>query len=109
MPTQLPFVSEVFNYRVTTLLDATEYIFDVRWNDRDGAWYFDISDAEGSLIRAGIKIMLGSSLGRASVDPRFPNGVFAASDLSGANVDATYTDLGTRVVVFFYTAAELST
>ncbi len=107
MPTQLPFVSEVFNYRVTTLIDGTEYIFDVRWNERDSAWYFDISDAEGSLILAGTKIMLGSPLGRRSVDPRYPNGIFSASDLSGADEDATYTDLGTRVVVFFYAASEL--
>ena len=107
MPTQLPFVASEFNYRVTTLLDDTEYIFDVRWNGRDEAWYFDLSDAEGTLIRAGTKIVLGSYLGRRSVDSRYPNGVFAASDLSGGNRDATYTDLGTRVVVFYYPASEL--
>ncbi len=107
MPTQIPFISEEFNYSVsTTLLDQT-YIFDVHWNGREGAWYFDLSDAEGVIIRAGIKIVLGALLGRRSVDSRFPAGTFIASDLSEEGVDATYTDLGTRVVVFFYSTEEI--
>lgn len=107
MPTQIPFIAEEFNYSFsTTILDQT-FVFDVRWNERDSAWYFDLSDSEGSIIRAGIKIVLGAYLGRRSVDPRYPAGLFVASDLSNEGVDATYLDLGTRVVVHFFSGDEI--
>ena len=106
MPVQIPFIPEEFNYSVSTVLDDTEFTFDVYWNGRDEAWYFDLSDADG-IIRSGIKIMLGSFLGRRSVDPRYPNGTLVASDLSNEGVDATFQDIGVRVVVFFYSADEI--
>ena len=109
MPTQIPLIGEEFNYSVSTILDDTEYIFNVRWNGRDESWYFDLSDSEGGIIRAGLKILLGAFPGRRSVDPRFPNGAFVVSDLSNEGVDATYYDLGTRVVMHYFTAAELLT
>lgn len=108
MPIQIPLIPEEFNYRVSTVLDESEYIFDVRWNERDSGWYFDLYDAEGDIIRAGIKIMLGAFLGGRCADPRYPAGTFIASDLSNSGRDATYYDLGVRVVLFFYSASELS-
>ena len=108
MPIQIPLIPEEFFYRVSTVLDERDYIFDVRWNARDSGWYFDLYDADGDLIRAGIKIMMSAFLGARSADPRYPAGTFIASDLSNEGRDATYLDLGVRVVVLFYTVEELS-
>jgi hypothetical protein len=118
MPVQLPLDARdaagrvIPNYRVGTMLGGVQYVLDVRWNGRAsdgaGAWYLDISTSAGVLIRAGIKIVLGALLGRRSVSPDFPRGVLIAADLSGAGVDATLDDLGTRVVVYFYTFDELA-
>ena len=107
MPIQIPLIPNEFNYTVSTVLGDDEYIFDVRWNGRDSAWYFDLYDVAGDLIRAGIKIVLGTPLGARVSDARFPDGLFLASDLSNTGVDAAYEDLGERVVLFFYENSEL--
>ena len=98
---QLPLVPSTPNYRFATTLDGTSYVFDVRWNARDEAWYLDVYDQNETLIRAGVKIVLGALLGRRSVDPAFPDGLLIATDLSGEGREATFDDLGTRVVVIF--------
>lgn len=93
-------------FEVATTIDGKQYIFNVRWNDRDGAWYFDLLDETGDPIMSGIKMVLGVLLGRRCVDPRKPNGALFMSDLSNANRDATLTDLGTRVKMYFRPAAD---
>ncbi len=104
---QLPFVPSIPNYRVATTLDGTQYVFDVRWNGREGAWYFDIRTEDATLIRAGIKIVLGALLGGREASAEMPAGVFLASDLAGTGTDAGIDDLGARVCVYYYSAGEL--
>ena len=108
MPVQLPLDSVDPFYRVGITLNDTPYLFDVHWNGRDGAWYFDLLDVTEDPIRCGIKIVLGIPLGFRSTDPRFPPGALYAEDLSGQGTDATIDDLGSRVVVYYYTIAELT-
>ncbi len=105
---QLPFIPAVPFYRFSTQLDDAQYIFDVRWNDRDGAWYFDLRTEDATMIRAGIKIVLGALLGDRSASANFPPGVFLASDLAGTGVDAGIDDLGSRVCVYYYSRDELA-
>lgn len=108
MPQLIPMIPTVPFYRFGTALDGIQFIFDVRWNGRDGAWYMDISTEDDILIAAGIKIVLGVLLGYRSVDPAFPRGGIIASDLSNTGRDATLDDLGTRVAVYFFPFAELA-
>jgi len=102
----LPLIPSVPSYRFGTTLGDISYVVDVHWNARDGAWYMDILDENANTIRGGIKIVLGSRLGRRCVSPLFPFGVLVATDLSGAGIDAGLDDLGTRVQVAFITAEE---
>lgn len=99
---QLPLVGGLAFQSFGTTLLATNYIINLRWNTRDAAWYFDLLDQNESPIVSGIKIVLGVELGRRTTDQRMPKGVFWAADLSGQGVDATFDDLGERVVVYFY-------
>jgi hypothetical protein len=108
MAQQLPLVPAIANYDFATVLGGTTYVFNVYWNARDAAWYLDLLAEDETPIRHGVKILLGSPLGRRSASPLFPAGVLLASDLSGENLDATFDDLGTRVVVYFFTADELA-
>lgn len=104
---RLPLDAVAPNYRMSITLDDTPYIFDVRWNGRDGAWYFDLYDIVEAPILVGIKIVLGAVLGVRSKDVRFPTGALYAVDLSGDGRDATIDDLGTRVVVFYNDRAQV--
>jgi hypothetical protein len=106
MPVQLPIDAAYPNYRVGITLNDIPYIFDVHWNGRDNAWYFDVLDSTELPIRCGIKIVLGTSLGVRSTDPRYPSGMLVATDTSGEGRDATIDDLGSRVVVLHYTVEE---
>lgn len=105
---QLPLVPATPNYRVGTSLDGVSYVFDVRWNGRAAAWYVDILDEEADPICVGLKVVLGAALGARSADPRRPAGLLMASDLSGEGREATFDDLGSRVVVYFYPFADLA-
>lgn len=92
-----------------TVLDGVSYTVQHYWNTRDEAWYLNLLDVNGDPIFSGIKIVLGVALGRRVTDPRMP-GVFAARDLAATTLndqrDATFDDLGSRVVVDFYPLSE---
>ena len=106
MPVALPLIPSVPNYRVSTALENTQYIFDVRWNSRDLSWYLDISTETDEPIRVGMRIMLGTILGARSTDPRMPPGMLIAADLTNTGIDAGFDDLGTRIAVLYYTLDE---
>lgn len=103
----LPFVPSIGRYRFGTVIEETQYLFDVRWNTRDLAWYFDLREADETIIASGLKIVLGIFIGRQSTHPLFDDGVFVAHDESGQEKDAGYDDLGTRVLVKFITKLEI--
>lgn len=104
---EVPFVPSIGAYRFTTVIETKQYVFDVRWNTRDAAWYFDVLDADESPIVKSIKVVLGAYLGRLSHHPLFTNGVMVAVDLSGQELDATFDDFGTRVAIQYIPVLDL--
>ena len=101
MGQQLPLTSAFPSYRFGTSLDGKQFTIDVRWNSRDAAWYMDVLTEDGTPVRHGIKLVLGTLLGRRVASPDYPDGVLTAVDLARLNRDATLTDLGDRVAVIF--------
>ena len=108
MAVQIPLLPSEFNYRFEMSLLDIEYIFEVRWNGRDGTWYLSIFDIDENPLAQGMRIVLGAALGRRIASDDFPDGVFIVSDLTGSGEEASFDDLGTRVVVHFFSRAELS-
>lgn len=108
MPYRLPLVPSVPSYRVGTTIEDVQYVLDVRWNARAEAWYIDILDEDETPLRMGMKVVLGAILGGRSALATMPRGMFTAYDTSGNEQDATLDDLGTRVVVYYYTEAEVA-
>lgn len=118
----LPFRPSIGHYDFDTDIEDRTYIFDVQWNARDnvdpntgvarGAWYFDVREQDGAAIALGIKIVLGTYLGRRLNHPLFRRGVLLAIDTAGGEGrgrDAGFDDLGTRVIVKYYTTVEIDT
>jgi hypothetical protein len=100
MPTIIPFIQSDNNYQLAVAIDGTPYVFDVKWNTRDEAFYFDLLESDGlTVIAAGIKVVLGVKLGRRCSDPFFDTHSLTAVDTSGQSLDAGYDDLGGRVQV----------
>jgi hypothetical protein len=107
MASQIPFVPSIPLYRFGTSIGGVQYIIDVHWNGREEKWYMDLLTDDEVVIRYGIPLVLGAFLGHGDSDPNWPDGFFYAIDLSNAGVDAGFADLGSRVVVYHLTAAEL--
>lgn len=112
MPEVLPLRPSLGAYRFTTSLDGTQYLFSVRWNSRDnegrGAWYFDVSEFDGTAILRGVKIVLGTYLGRWSDHPLLLRGVFVAQSSATVHADPGFDDLGVAVQVLYYNRADLA-
>jgi len=108
MPVELPFEPTIPFQTFGTTLDGTQYVINVRWNDRAQAWFFDLLTEGEEMIRAGIRIVLGTVLGGRSADDRMPAGMLKAVDLTETGTEATLDDLGVRVVVYFFTLEELA-
>lgn len=103
-PVVIPLEPSIPWYRITAALGETSYIFDVKWNARDAAWYFDLLEIDETPIAHGLKIVLGTLIGRRIKHPLFQQGVFAALDLTKQWRDAGFDDIGTRVQLRYYTA-----
>jgi len=115
MAALLNFIPSEGNYRFSSELTTSEgtgvYTFDVHWNGRDyrdGAWYFDLYDADGILLVAGVKIVLNVALGRRAAHPFFNENSIIAIDTSLDKLDPGFDDLGTRVQVWHFTTEDLA-
>lgn len=96
------------NYRFITTLENLPFGFDIRWNSRDESFYMDVLRDDGSVVRAGIRLVLGPALGGRVADADFPPGAFFAVDLTNSAVEATYDDIGKRVAIVYLSAADIA-
>lgn len=106
----LPFVGSIANYDFTTTIGASTYTFTVSWNYREDSWYFDVDDANGSNLISSVKLCLGAFLGRTTPASPFTDGVMIAVDTAathgGDAHEAGFDDLGTRVIIKYFEAAD---
>jgi len=107
MATAIPLHPSVPNYQLSTTIDGVPYVFDMRWNDRDSAWYFDLLTESDVPIIRGVKVVLGTYLGRRSVHQFFRDGVLVVTDMTGSGREAGLDDLGARVQMVRYSALEV--
>jgi hypothetical protein len=108
MATQrIPLRPDLAHYEFAVALDKVTVIFELRWSVREEAWYLDVKDEDGTVIYAGIKVVVALPLGRRCRDPRFPPGILMALDTSGRNEDPGLKDLGDRVQLLYFEAADL--
>lgn len=111
MPQDVAFTTDPHR-EFTTVIDGETYVIEQRWNARAdnerGAWYFDLFTEDRTPIFRGVKIVLGTFLGRHAYR-RLPRpGVFVAIDTSRQHREATLDDLGTRVIVRYFSEFDLA-
>lgn len=64
-----PYSSQVLD------LDGRDFVLDFRFNSREACWYLSISTPDGTLLRAGIKLVPGIPLlSQHKADARMPQG-----------------------------------
>lgn len=107
MATRIPFKPSIGRYRFVTVIDGDQYIFKVRWNTRDAAWYFDILEYDGTPVVSGVKVVLGTYLARRSNHPLLLQGVFLARSTAQVHTDPGFDDLGRSVFVYYFNRGEM--
>lgn len=90
------------------VLAGAQYNLTLRYNQTDDAWYMDVADFEDNMIAVGLKLVLGAYIGRQSTHPLFLNGAFFLVDTTDEGREATFQDLGTRVVLSYWLAQEIA-
>ena len=103
---QLPVTSDP-GQNFVTQLGTVKYQFYVRWNDRGNFWTMDVTDynSQTKLI-SGMPLLLGCDLLSPYI---LGNGALIAYDSSGSGADAGPDDLGTRVLLYWYSADTVKT
>lgn len=92
-----------------TALDGRDYVLAFRWNQRAGSWTLDLADQDGAAIASGCVLVAGYPLLKGVTDARRPPGELAVLDTFGLDdLDPAFSDLGTRFVLVYVTAAELA-
>ncbi len=92
-------------YEQVTILEGREYFLKFDWSRREEAWYLSIFDQDENPLALGIKVVVGLPLLYRETNPKLPQGLLIAVDLSSADSDPLLTDLGTRVALLYEEAA----
>lgn len=109
MPTILPFVPSTNHYDFDTVLRSLEFKFEVRWNSRDEAFYFDVFAADKTRIATGLKVALGAYMGRNVNHELFRQGCLVCRIPQGDDrSNPRFDDMGTRVLVYYFTREEMA-
>jgi hypothetical protein len=103
----IPLRSDLPYFDLEVELDGVTYGLELRWNTRAEGWFLTIFNPETEeVIRAGIRVVCDFPLRSYEAD-RLPPGALVAVDTSGEATDPGYGDLGDRVQLLYFTAAEL--
>jgi len=93
----------------TVDLDGEDYRFDFQYNDREGFWYFDILDSEGTHVKSGIKVVSNFPVLRLLAERTQPPGMISFVDTRELPADPGEEDLGVNVELSYMDEAELAT
>lgn len=114
MAIRLPLEPSISRYDFTLSLPTpgalagTPYIFRFRWNSRDVAWYMDVYEIDETVVVLGVKLVLGTYVGRMCPHPLFAEGIFIVIDTTNKHKEAGYDDMGTRVELWYCSANEIA-
>ena len=79
-----------------------------KWNARDRAWYFTLSDVDSVPIISGVRVVLNINLLNGASDVRRPKGAIVVVDPSNKLGEPGLFDLGTRAKVVYIPPEEFA-
>ncbi len=103
------------NYQQRTKLEGKDYLLDFFYNARDCHWYLSILDQDENPIAYSIKVVANWGLLRYVPGSKKPPGEIVALDLASLDEvspqparDPSIGELGTRVILVYFSAEELA-
>jgi hypothetical protein len=100
--------NDVAHFELQTELDGQSYGFEFRYNERAAQWFFNVKTSEGETILSGVPLVVDFLLFGRFKDTRLPPGALMALDTMGQAKDPGPDDLGSRVVVVYYSPSEFA-
>lgn len=98
---QIKLIADVPHYEQQVTLDGETYTLAFDWNEREGAWYMNLSDVESVPVVMGKKVVSNWTFGHRSRSESMPPGRFLMIEHSGSDVDPTLEDIGDRVTLVY--------
>jgi len=93
---EIPVRSDLPAYKFEIDLEGDVFIFFVRYNRRMDSWFLTIRAPQNAEIINSIRLCCGIDLLRGLAAEGKPKGALVVLDTTGANLDPTKSDLGTR-------------
>lgn len=87
-------------------LEGKEFVIELAWNGRVGAWFARVADTNGVDIRRGVRIVDKAVLLAGVVDARKPTGELVITTRNGSIGIDSFADGGASLV--YLTAAEVA-
>jgi hypothetical protein len=103
----IPLASDSDHFSFTVELDLVTYGFEFTWNYREGAWYFSMNDAAGTLLLSNRKAVVAFPIVSRFKREALPAGTLLFQDTAKHFEDPGLTDLGNRVQLIYFSAGEL--
>lgn len=101
----LPSGNPFFDVQAT--LENITYTLQFRWNARTNGWFMNVLDESGlNTLVAGMRCVVWFPLAAYRID-RQPPGAFFFDDTATDGQEPQLNDLGTRVLLRYFTSAEL--
>lgn len=105
---QLPLLGDsTTHYAQRTQLDGIDYIFTFKFNERRALWTMDIIGPAEEQVIGGQVIYVGTNFLRRSQAISKPKGLLTALSSNGDVSAPIRGDLGTRISIYYFDAAEL--
>lgn len=93
-------------YDFSIELDGATYQLELRWVERAASWFMSIMDADGTMLLASRRLVLGAFIMRRFKNPALPPGDFHLVDTTGEDIEAGLYDLGARVLLLYTEGAD---
>lgn len=82
-------------------LEDAVFVLEFYWNERAAAWFFTLKNADGEILVAGRRVVIGWPLLGSKTFVGRPAGDLLCLDSEGTDRDPTADDFGTRVQLYY--------
>lgn len=108
MPREISFNPDVEFQALQVELTGVTFGLEFRWNERAAAWFVSLFNADGQGLLSSRRINVGAPVWLRKRTREMPAGQLVAIDTAGRDEEAGLADLGRRVQMLYFEAAEFA-
>ena len=102
---KIPTRNDLGYFSERVVLDGEIFILEIRYNSRFGLWIMDILNENGNPVAEGVPLQTGIVLLHGFIEVDLPKGYFMVLGDTQVTVDASESDLGDTVNLYYSEAS----